>query len=923
MNADEYLALHGDVLQEACMSAVRAAAQNCTDNDPLAAMATHLAAVTANEAMNPLDNDEEVTSYLKLHQTTIESAFSDAVTAVINECSERPLAALASHLESLAKDRQEASAQANVHARANAELVAVRRQGRAPRPPPRRLEAQNSMIFTDEQIADMAFLSSEAEPATSDAQLARATQRRAFLVTVEELVGPPPPARSWRDEFSEAAVQSAELSGEVEGAATCRAASSEENIRRHLESNEGVLLEEIEEMVKGGWERDAAEAVRLLAVFAVPAIRRALCEGRKELAASCHAYAGAVGARAAQATQVPPPLYYPLRGMRRGGSEGIYPGLVEIEPSFATIETPDATNFRGVTSFAPLSLFDDPSRLKLDGCYRFDYAHRYDQRLDGPVVRILSRPNGASAMHAAALVSTHPVPLYCFPPNTLYRLVSVEEPPCTVAFRRWGVYTNAEGRRVFVDRRGEQKTKVSGRGHRGPKVAQVSEEELQLQTRELEDIEDVEWEETEDGQFVKLRTVPHPRAPKGFVQERSRKAADMKVDLAGVGYDPEATFEKVIQQRVLTCTATYVLSSAAAASAVAAGGVDARADLAAEVASLDAKLCEGVTTLSYLDRQSYARGTDDLTRGLSHALAHEWMRESCRWSDWKCVAYTGAAEWGYVNGVAAVKEATPGLRDVPNAGLPLDGFVERANAHIRARLGARTATPVDLLSVDEVRAVRLYTGPAFQPINGWLRRVATLDVGARRAAALDGESSFGATVGCLIAAIRKLAAVNTTEDNARKLYRGLKGVLPASFWLPDAAGLVCACDSAFMSTSMSEATPVHYMAAAPQPNVLWELEAAAEDDVGYHCGASVEMLSQFPGEREVLFPPYTLLVVQLRGASGAATDINLPTAGGAASSVLGRVERSRAAHRVTNEEAGDAGTPKLFERVGAMPSFVG
>ena len=45
--------------------------------------------------------------------------------------------------------------------------------------------------------------------------------------------------------------------------------------------------------------------------------------------------------------------------------------------------------------------------------------------------------------------------------------------------------------------------------------------------------------------------------------------------------------------------------------------------------------------------------------------------------------------------------------------------------------------------------------------------------------------------------------------------------------------------------------------------------------------------------------------------------------GEAESPVLARIERSRAAHRVTNEEAGEAGTAKLFERVGAVPSFVG
>ena len=85
---------------------------------------------------------------------------------------------------------------------------------------------------------------------------------------------------------------------------------------------------------------------------------------------------------------------------------------------------------------------------------------------------------------------------------------------------------------------------------------------------------------------------------------------------------------------------------------------------------------------------------------------------------------------------------------------------------------------------------------AFQPINGWLREVAFLPVEppawfqprwrvwsaerarmeghhARRDAAMDASSSYGATIGHLIAAVRKLAAVNTAEENGRTLYRGL------------------------------------------------------------------------------------------------------------------------------------------------------
>lgn len=44
-------------------------------------------------------------------------------------------------------------------------------------------------------------------------------------------------------------------------------------------------------------------------------------------------------------------------------------------------------------------------------------------------------------------------------------------------------------------------------------------------------------------------------------------------------------------------------------------------------------------------------------------------------------------------------------------------------------------------------------------------------------------------------------------------------------------------------------------------NVLWELHPSGESDGAYHRGASVELLSQFKGEEEVLFPPCTMLVV--------------------------------------------------------------
>jgi hypothetical protein len=44
-----------------------------------------------------------------------------------------------------------------------------------------------------------------------------------------------------------------------------------------------------------------------------------------------------------------------------------------------------------------------------------------------------------------------------------------------------------------------------------------------------------------------------------------------------------------------------------------------------------------------------------------------------------------------------------------------------------------------------------------------------------------------------------------------------------------------------------------------QPNVLWEL-ACREEDEAHHNGADIAIISQFPGEEEVLFPPLTMMV---------------------------------------------------------------
>ena len=202
--------------------------------------------------------------------------------------------------------------------------------------------------------------------------------------------------------------------------------------------------------------------------------------------------------------------------------------------------------------------------------------------------------------------------------------------------------------------------------------------------------------------------------------------------------------------------------------------------------------------------------------------------------------------------------------------------------------GGVTLGSEHLLTRDEVLAVRLYTGPGYAPINGWLREVGNLPnppaeglkrwgawtpergamsaADARKSAALDRQTSFGATVGHLTAAIRKIAAASTPDESSRKLYRGLKGQLDARFWIPDEFGIVCATDTAFMSTTVDEKVSLFYVTkkdAGQQGSLglLWELHASEEDDTGLHVGADVSMLSQFAHEQEILFPPLTMLRV--------------------------------------------------------------
>jgi len=274
------------------------------------------------------------------------------------------------------------------------------------------------------------------------------------------------------------------------------------------------------------------------------------------------------------------------------------------------------------------------------------------------------------------------------------------------------------------------------------------------------------------------------------------------------------------------------------------------------------KICGSVATLQYGTRSTYISGLSDVVDRPVLSMAYEFDRDMS-WRDYKGVEYYLRKEWAYVNGPAvALGDCTPGTRDAGNDGKTPQQFCEEINAWItsqRKKSGV-TKLPEGLafLSLEEVLSVRLYSGPAYQPINTFLRQIALVSGSHRNALIHDLNHTFAATVGHLVSAVRKLAAV--AEDMSCSLYRGVRGELPRGFWLKDSLNMVCATDTAFMSTSRNRETPISYM--ADDVNVLWELEARPESDSAYHCGADISLLSQFAQEKEVLFPPCCLLVVK-------------------------------------------------------------
>jgi len=255
-------------------------------------------------------------------------------------------------------------------------------------------------------------------------------------------------------------------------------------------------------------------------------------------------------------------------------------------------------------------------------------------------------------------------------------------------------------------------------------------------------------------------------------------------------------------------------------------------------------------------------GLDDILLKPVATMEQEFDRDF-QWRDFRDKERNLRDEWAYVKG-AAHKDDRNKTRDVNNEGkLPRD-FQREMNDFImeRRRTGRGTSLLESdaLLTIEEVLSIRLYSGPCFEPINTFLRQISQLTGDYRVQLAQHAGLTFATTTRHIIDGIRKLAAVATSKEATAPLWRGVRGELPNAFWVPDKSGTICATDMGFMSTSRERPVPITYM--QPNgPNVLWSLQPQIETDDAFHYGADIAMLSQYAHEKEVLFPPCTMLEV--------------------------------------------------------------
>jgi hypothetical protein len=476
---------------------------------------------------------------------------------------------------------------------------------------------------------------------------------------------------------------------------------------------------------------------------------------------------------------------------------------------------------------------------------------------DSVVVKFVSAGRDGAGLHTAVFTDSANA---AFPPMTLFAAIDVQldsfEFDGTDALLRV-----CKGRSEFGGHAPTPTPDASGRLHVGR--AQLIEWMVGLNLGPL--------------QFTTFLSEGHPRHQEG-------------IDMFHKDFLPPGVDSSIytVNRTLVTVQATYLLPAAAAAAASGGGGGGTAALTAATAGGSDdglgtadaahAKLMADSTKLGYGDRMTYVRGVAEIVFARPLTMAEEWARDH-QWTDWTGGSFSGRVEFDYVWSEPAV-EGRGGMPnfDKGHGGMRLADFRQLFVDQVAAAGGGDELVP----TLEEVAAARLYTGPAYVKLNGFMRLVGTVAERHWRARlAQVKEFTYSSTVLHLIDCIRKFTQIAALqrrraeqqggegEPAAATLYRGVRGVLPASFFEPDVQGFITAVDFGFTSTSTDRAVPIGFMAPG-EYNVLWVMHCTSgADSAGQlHDGAVLQTLSQFPAEAETLLPPLCMLQALREGEEG-------------------------------------------------------
>lgn len=276
---------------------------------------------------------------------------------------------------------------------------------------------------------------------------------------------------------------------------------------------------------------------------------------------------------------------------------------------------------------------------------------------------------------------------------------------------------------------------------------------------------------------------------------------------------------------------------------------------------------KGAQELKYGTRHDYIDGLDHLYNCTPLTMEQEWCRDD-KWLDWKGTEHSSLEEWSYVTSPVPSESqlliggATPHTgrvgRDAGHEGWAPEKFLQIANDHIKTRmLEMELPVPADehLLTLEDVLAARMYSGPAYAVLNPFLRLLADLDRRTSGLLASYYQCTYAATLKHLVAYIQKMARVAPLQT----LFRAVPGRMPAGWFNGDEKGLFCATEFAITSASPDVSVCESYMRS--NGNILFEIRCKAPDNLGVHNAAGLVLVAQFPTEGEFMFPPSTMFAV--------------------------------------------------------------